>query len=220
VVPAQEGYDLWAEIYDSEDNPLIALEQEQIRAVLGPVAGLRILDLGCGTGRHSLPLAHAGAEVTGVDFSARMLDQARRKPGADRVRFLRHDIHSHLPFGDSEFDRVLCALALEHVRDLRAVFGEMRRVTRPAGRVIVSEMHPAMWLRGVSAHFHDPNTGRDIRPASAGNQISDYVMAAIDVGLTIEHIAEFSIDEDLVKRSPRAAKHLGWPLLLLMTLRP
>jgi malonyl-CoA O-methyltransferase len=219
VLPAQEGYDLWAGIYDSEDNPLIVIEQQQIETVLGPVAGLRILDVGCGTGRHSLRLAQAGAEVTGVDFSAGMLDQARRKPGADHVRFVHHDILS-LPFDDGEFDRVLCALALEHVRDLRAAFGEMRRVVRPAGRIIVSEMHPAMWLRGVSAHFHDPETGRDIRPASAGNQISDYVMAAVGAGLAIERIAEFSVDEALVGQSPRAAKHLGWPLLLLMTFRP
>ena len=220
VVPAREGYDRWSLIYDSEDNPLIALEQQHIQAALGPVAGLRILDLGCGTGRHTLPLARAGADVTGVDFSAGMLEQARRKPGADRVRFVHHDITARLPFGDGEFDLVLCALALEHVRDLASAFGEMRRVARPAGRIIVSEMHPAMWLRGVSAHFLDPETGRDIRPASAGNQISDYVMAAVEAGLAIERLAEFSIDEALVERSPRAAKHLGWPLLLLMTLRP
>jgi malonyl-CoA O-methyltransferase len=230
VIPAREGYDRWSQIYDSEDNPLIALEQQHIQAALGPVAGLRILDLGCGTGRHTLLLARAGADVTGVDFSAGMLDQARRKPGAERVRFVHHDITARLPFGDGEFDLVLCALALEHVRELGAVFGEMRRLIReperrrpagrPAGRIVISEMHPAMWLRGVSAHFHDPETGRDIRPASAGNQISDYVMAAVESGLAIERLAEFSIDEALVARSPRAAKHLGWPLLLLMTLRP
>jgi malonyl-CoA O-methyltransferase len=84
--------------YDHEANPLIALEEPVVREALGEVRGLAILDLGCGTGRHSLWLARAGAAVTAVDFSAGMLDEARGKPGAETVRFLAHDLHEPLPF--------------------------------------------------------------------------------------------------------------------------
>jgi hypothetical protein len=76
-----------------------------------------------------------------------------------------------------------------------------------------------MTLRGVTAHFHDPETGRDVRPESAGNQISDFVMAALRAGLEIEDLLERAVDEQLAAASPRAVKHLGWPLLFLMTLR-
>ena len=53
-----------------------------MRDALGDVRGRRVLDLGCGTGRHAIPLAAAGAVVTAVDFSEQMLAAARRKPGA------------------------------------------------------------------------------------------------------------------------------------------
>ena len=88
VVPTRTGYDLWAEVYDTEDNPLIQLENEHIGPIIGNVSGLRLIDLGCGTGRHALRLAEAGARVTAVDFSEAMLSRARAKPGAQRIRFL------------------------------------------------------------------------------------------------------------------------------------
>ena len=57
----RSGYDRWAVIYDREANPLIALEEPVVREALGDVAGLSVLDLGCGTGRHSVWLAGRGA---------------------------------------------------------------------------------------------------------------------------------------------------------------
>jgi hypothetical protein len=52
------------------------------------------------------------------------------------------------------------------------------------------------------------------------NQISDYVMGAARAGLRIEHMSEHAADEALVRATPRAEKHLGWPLLLVMKMRP
>jgi ubiquinone/menaquinone biosynthesis C-methylase UbiE len=84
------GYDRWAEVYDHDANPLQALEEPIVRRMIGDPRGLKVLDLGCGTGRHALWLAARGATVTGADFSEGMLEEARRKPGAEQVRFLRH----------------------------------------------------------------------------------------------------------------------------------
>src|SRR5881392_1110765 len=89
-LPTREGYDLWAEIYDAEDNPLIALEEPLVAALLGQVCELAIADVGCGTGRHALRLAEAGANATALDFSARMLERAKGKPGARNVHFIPH----------------------------------------------------------------------------------------------------------------------------------
>src|SRR5215831_79222 len=92
VVPTQLGYDQWSQVYDTDENPLILLEEKHLPALVGEVSGLRIIDIGCGTGRQSLKLAANGARVTAVDFSREMLNQASRKPGADKVTFLEHDI--------------------------------------------------------------------------------------------------------------------------------
>src|SRR5580765_7488045 len=97
-VPTREGYDRWAEVYDGEDNPLVLLEEQHLTALAGDVAGLDVADIGCGTGRHALRLAAAGARVTAVDFSEPMLERARAKPGAAGVSFVRHDLAERLPF--------------------------------------------------------------------------------------------------------------------------
>src|SRR2546426_5372064 len=85
----RKGYDRWALVYDSDANPLPALEQPNVEKAVGDVSGLSVLDLGCSTGRHAIWLAAAGANVTAVDFSEGMLTKAREKPGAGRIRFLR-----------------------------------------------------------------------------------------------------------------------------------
>jgi len=219
VLPTREGYDRWSEIYDAEDNPLIALETDQVADLLGNVSGLRILDVGCGTGRQTLKMAASGAEVTGMDFSEGMLAQALAKAHAKNVLFIRHDMTTRFPFEAAEFDVVTCCLVLDHIETPELLFREMRRVCREDGFILLSVMHPAMLLKGVEAQFPEPGTGRKIRPASASNQISDYVMAAMRAGLRFDRMSEHVVDEALAARSPRAQKYLGWPLLLLMRLR-
>lgn len=218
-VSTREGYDLWAAVYDGEGNPLVELEQPRMDAAVGDVRGKEVLDLGCGTGRHALRLAAAGAVVSAVDFSEGMLGEARRKAGARGlpIKFVQHDLARRLPFQDGAFELTVCGLVLDHVRDVGALFAEMGRVTR--GRIIVSIMHPAMMLRGVQARFTDPASGLKTYPASVPNSISDYVMGALGAGLTIWSMTEHVCDEGLGARVPRAQQYAGWPMLLMMELR-
>lgn len=220
VLPTKEGYDRWSEIYEEDGNPLILLEEPHVERMLGNVTGLSILDVGCGTGRHSIRLAQRGGKVTGLDFSAGMLGRARAKAGADSVRFVEHDIAQSFPFEGGTFDRVLCCLVLDHVVDLQTFFAELRRVCRPEGFVVTSVMHPAMLLKGVQARFTDPSTGSEVRPESSPHQVSDYIMGAVRAGLQLIDVSEHLVDDALVARSERARKHLGWPLLLMMRLSP
>jgi ubiquinone/menaquinone biosynthesis C-methylase UbiE len=219
VVSTRDGYDRWAKIYDDEENPLILLEEAQIEDLIGDVSGLTVADIGCGTGRNALRLAATGAAVTAIDYSEAMLRRARAKPGENLIRFLQHDLDKCLPLDDEAFNLVLCYLVIDHIADLESFFRELKRICKKDGFIVASVMHPAMMLRGVQARFTDPATGRETRPLSYPHQISDYVMAATRVGLVFDHLSEHAVDDDLAERSPRARKHLGWPLLLLMRLR-
>jgi malonyl-CoA O-methyltransferase len=212
------GYDRWAEVYDHDRNPLPALEEPVVRARLGDVRGRRVLDLGCGTGRHALPLAAAGAVVTAVDFSPGMLARARAKPGAGRVRFVAADLRRPLPFPDAAFDLVVSGLVLEHLPDLPAVFAEARRVLRPGGRAVVSTIHPAMSLRGSHARFTDPDSGEIRAPGSVDHAMGDLVLAAVRAGFGLEAIDERAPDAAFAAAYPRAAKYVGWPMLVVLTL--
>ena len=94
------------------------------------------------------------------------------------------------------------------------------RVCRNDGFIVISVMHPAMMLKGVQARFTDPRTGEKVWPRSVPNQISDYVMGAIDAGLRLTALSEHNVGEDLVARAPRAERYLGWPMLFMMVLTP
>jgi ubiquinone/menaquinone biosynthesis C-methylase UbiE len=221
VLPTRHGYDRWAATYDTMGNWLLELEEPEVDRALGNVNDLDVLDVGAGTGRHALRIAESGARVTAIDFSAEMLAKARQKPGAEHVRWLEHDVarHEALPFGADSFDRVLSALVLEHipVDELASFFGELGRVARGEGVIVVTAMHPAMFLKGVSANFRD-ETG-EVRPRSYVATLSDYVMGAIQAGLVIVSLAERSVDEGLAARNERSRKWVGWPALFVMTLK-
>lgn len=220
TLPTQEGYDRWAAVYDTDGNPLVALEEPRMDALLGEVRGLSILDLGCGTGRHSIRLARAGAQVDAIDFSAEMLNRAREKAHGLPVRFHVHDLTTRLPFESGRFDRVVCGLVLDHIHELNGFFAEVKRLCNPAGFAAISIMHPAMMLLGVQARFTDPHTGQKVYPKSAPNQVSDYINSALAAGLRIERFTEHLADEQLVRTHPRADKYLGWPMLMMLKLVP
>lgn len=214
----QSGYDRWAPAYDRDGNPLQALEETAFRAAIGDPGGLAVLDLGCGTGRHALWLVSAGASVTAVDFSDGMLAEARRKPGSKEIRFVVHDLHGPLPFPAEAFDLVVSGLVLEHLKSLDGFFQEAHRVLKPAGRGVVSAMHPAMFLRGTQARFTDPATGELVRPGSVAHQVGGMVMSAVRAGFRLDGVDEHAPDEALASQFPRAEKYIGWPMLVMLRL--
>ncbi len=125
------------------------------------VPGEAVLDLGCGLGEFTAALAEHGALVTGCDVAETALALARgRHPGIEFVLS-----GEELPFGDESFDVVWAGEVLEHVQDGLGLLGEVRRVLRPGGRLVLStpDHGPLRRLRlGLSAtaferHF-DPRS--------------------------------------------------------------
>lgn len=217
-VGTREGYDRWSEFYDARPNPLIALEERYFPPLLGAVRGMRVADIGCGTGRHAVALGREGAAVVGLDFSTGMLRQALAKRGDSRAHFAAADLDRPLPLREGAFDRVICCLVTDHIANLAALFCELGRICRKGGFIVIAAMHPAIMLRGVQAQFRDPATGIKVRPRSVANQIADYVNAAVAAGLRIEHMSEHPVDEAVVAQVADADKYLGWPMLLMMKL--
>jgi demethylmenaquinone methyltransferase/2-methoxy-6-polyprenyl-1,4-benzoquinol methylase len=137
-------FDAVARRYDLT-NDLLSLGQDRLwrRAVVdavAPEAGEQILDLAAGTGESSLPLANTGARVVACDFSLGMLAVGSvRRP---ELPFVAGDALA-LPFADGSFDAVTISFGLRNTHDPAAALAEMRRVTRPGGRVVVCEFSHA-----------------------------------------------------------------------------
>ena len=106
------------------------------RAVVQP--GDAVLDGACGTGDLALADLKAGAtRVTGLDFSERMLERARRK--STQIEWVRGDLLA-LPFADGTFDAATVGFGVRNVADLELALRELRRVLRPGGRLAVLEI--------------------------------------------------------------------------------
>ncbi len=117
-------------------------ELEIVTGALALEAGARVLDLGCGPGIYSRPLARAArpGPVFGLDLSPAMLEQASntaRSEGLDNLHFVRADA-VHLPLARDSVDRVNCCGALHLFEDSAAALREVARVLVPGGRVVVA----------------------------------------------------------------------------------
>jgi demethylmenaquinone methyltransferase/2-methoxy-6-polyprenyl-1,4-benzoquinol methylase len=133
-------FDRIAPVYDVMNRAMtVGLDRSWRRltatAVVRP--GDRVLDACCGTGDLALADERAGGRVTGLDFSARMLERARAK--STSVEWIEGDLLA-LPFDDGSFDSATVGFGVRNVDDLHAAIRELRRVLRPGGRLGVLEI--------------------------------------------------------------------------------
>ena len=139
-------FDAVARRYDLT-NDVLSLGQDRRwrRDVIDAVAPLRgelVLDLAAGTGTSSEPFVDRGASVVPCDFSLGMLRVG--KQARPSLPFTAGDA-TRLPFADATFDAVTISFGLRNIVDPRAGLREMRRVTRPGGRLVVCEFSHPTW---------------------------------------------------------------------------
>ncbi|MBB5858188.1 methyltransferase domain-containing protein [Amycolatopsis umgeniensis] len=144
---AENDYDAFAEAYAAENETSLINAYYTRPAILdlaGDVSGRRILDAGCGAGPLFQALRDRGADMTGFDLSAKMVELARKRLGDDAALRVA-DIGKPLPFPDDEFDDVVAALVLHYLEDWAAPLAELRRVLKPGGRLILAVNHPIIF---------------------------------------------------------------------------
>jgi SAM-dependent methyltransferase len=126
--------------------------------------GHRLLDAGCGEGRHCFGAMTRGATVVGLDLdfdSIRTPSKILRKRGHEQNRMgamLQGDAF-HLPFSDESFDRIICSEVMEHVHDYRGAVRELARVAKPGARIAVTiptATSEHLYLRLGDEYFESP----------------------------------------------------------------
>ncbi|KAJ0426648.1 hypothetical protein BJY00DRAFT_307479 [Aspergillus carlsbadensis] len=201
-----DAYNKWAEVYDTDGNFLQALDTIEMRNLLpyfltrvqsdfAAENTLKLVDLGCGTGRNTLQLARLApteAQIAGLDASPGMLAVAKatvEAEGTGQVTLGEYDLLSpDAPIPASLQDSVLAAgiistLVLEHI-PVDLFFSGAARLIRPGGYFLVTNMHAEMGAIS-QAGFVDEKTGTKIRPTSYAHTVGDVVAAAERAGFEI-----------------------------------
>lgn len=138
-------FDTWTEKYDqwfaTPTGQLVrAYESALLLELLAPCPGEHILDVGCGTGIFTRDVLVAGVRVTGIDLSIPMLQRAVVRLGQTGFSGVAADMRA-LPFADHTFDRVFSMTAIEFLVDARPGIGELHRVVRPGGCVVLTTLN-------------------------------------------------------------------------------
>lgn len=128
----------WEAVSRGYEQHFAGLTSQSVAAVLDAAevkSGKQVLDVCCGPGVIAAAATARGAQTTGIDFSAAVIEIANSN--VPDVEFYEGDAQS-LPFADNSFDAVVCGFGIIHVPDPQKALSEMHRVLKPAGRVAVS----------------------------------------------------------------------------------
>ena len=193
-----EAYALWASSYPAHaHNPVMQAEE---RAMLGlmpsALQGQAVLDVGCGSGRYMLhALRRGAARVIGVDLSAPMLERAsaelaRFQPDAE-VDLIQGSLTA-LPVPDGRANLTICGLVVGHLDSLQQSLAELRRVTRPGGMLLCSDVHPIGHALGWVRDFKSGGQRYAVRHTQ--HLYRDWHAACATLGLRIEQVLEPMLD--------------------------
>jgi len=219
LTPA-DAYRLWAPSYNGE-TVVSALEDRVARSVMPDLVGLRLLDVGCGTGRRLPPSESGPALSVGMDLVPEMLSAGKRARGH---RMIAAGDVRRLPFVTAAFDVVWCRLVLGHVDDVRTAYRELARVSGPGAHLIVSDFHPAAVAAGHTRTFQD--AGGTVREVEHHvHESAAHVDAAGACGWTVAATIEAAAAEPERPFYERAGRlrqldlEAELPLVLLMCFR-
>ena len=224
------AYDLWSQVYDTDGNFLQALDTIEMKNLLPEfVAGLplsdsrlKIVDLGCGTGRNTLQLlSFNDLDLVGLDASPSMLEVARNRLTQEdiyssvtpnsRVDFLLYDMITQTSPPDVALkaDAIISTLVIEHI-PTEIFFDTASKILKPGGRILLTNMHDEMGSIS-QAGFIDPKTGQKIRPTSYAHTIGEILSTAGSHGFVLDNEAvERKVDQTLSKSlGVRAQKWIG-----------
>ena len=208
-------------------------------AMVGDVAGLDVLDVGCGEGGYGRELSRRGAKVVGIDGSSRLIEVAHERAASAKVDVDLYCANANRLDGvaDAHFDRVLASMCLMDVEDYFGAISEIARVLRSGGELLMSITHPCFqarvskWIKDERGqpmffavdHYFD-RVAWEARMAAEftlpvlrrHRPLEDYMAAPLAAGLNLREFREpVPSDEDL-KKSQRFWKLKRIPYFLFM----
>ena len=220
ALEAREAYRLWAPTY-SDETAISFLEDRLVQSMTPPLAGKRLLDVGCGTGRR---IRHSGAAIAvGLEPCREMLAAGIATDGPlSGVELVVGDVRD-IPLQACEFAVIWCRLVLGHLPKIDVAYAELARVADLGATIIVTDFHPAAVDAGHRRSFR---LGDDVIEIEHHvHRLDDHIEAASAAGLVAEQVRDAAIGNDVrpfyenAGRSESYAEHLGLPIVLAIAFR-
>jgi SAM-dependent methyltransferase len=216
IVSVREGYGEWVRTYEQTVQDEMDLHLLNRLQTVDWSAPRLVLDLACGTGRIGAWLkGQSAAVIDGVDLTPEMLEVARRK-SVYRTLHLADVSCTGLPA--ETYDLCIQSLADEHLVDLRPLYQEVTRVTKPGGSFVIVGFHPQFLMAGMPTHF-DRAPGQPVTIRSYVHLLSDHVKAAHALGWSLLEMDEGLIDETWLRKKPKWEVYFGLPISFVMVWR-
>ncbi|NIL17178.1 bifunctional 2-polyprenyl-6-hydroxyphenol methylase/3-demethylubiquinol 3-O-methyltransferase UbiG [Pseudomonas sp. AN3A02] len=211
-----------------------APEWPALQAMLPPMCGSKVVDLGCGYGWFSRWAQEQGAEqVLGLDVSQKMLARAKEMTASSAITYGIADLEK-LDLPDAAFDLAYSSLAFHYIVDLKGLFARIHQALVPGGRLVFSIEHPIFmaprqpgWLIDEQGRKSWPVDSYQIEGPRVTNWLADGVIKQhrtvgtlltllIQAGFTLTHVDEWGPSEADLKARPALAEELERPMMLLV----
>lgn len=211
-----------------------APEWPALQAMLPPVPGLKVVDLGCGYGWFSRWAQEQGAEqVLGLDVSQKMLARAKEMTSSSAITYGIADLEK-LDLPNAAFDLAYSSLAFHYIVDLKGLFARIHQALVPGGWLVFSIEHPIFmaprqpgWLIDEQGRKSWPVDSYQIEGPRVTNWLADGVIKQhrtvgtlltllIQAGFTLSHVDEWGPSEADLKARPALAEELERPMMLLV----
>lgn len=191
----REAYNIWSDIYDTNENKTRDLEAFSLRDTLSGKKFENCLEIGCGTGKNTEWLITISNKVLAVDFSFEMLSKAKEKIASNNVEFVQADITNEWLFTKNlKFDLVTFSLVLEHIEDLEIIFNKLSKVVKNNGVVYIGELHPFKQYTGSKARFETIDGIKEL--TCFKHNFSDFYKAAQNHNFELLNIEEYFDEND------------------------
>jgi 2-polyprenyl-3-methyl-5-hydroxy-6-metoxy-1,4-benzoquinol methylase len=234
-----ENAQFWVQIIrGNRDRYRLGLTNPAVQDAVGQVDGVRVLDAGCGEGYLSRFFANRGAEVTGIDSSADLIEAAKGHKLAPELP-VSFDVGSvdALPYDAETFDLVLCNHVMNDLQDPVQAIDEFSRVLRPDGRIVIMMLHPCFYnkhaergdqknnliasayfqQRRVSQHFEVDGITSPAANTAWLRPLEYYTKSLAQAGFVITGLSEPHPSEQMIADDDWWRTSFSRPLFLLIT---
>ncbi len=230
-----DAYDDFATHYSEmvKKREQAGIEKEPIMPhflkLLGDIAGLSVLDAGCGQGYLSRILASRGAHVTGIDISEKLIQMAREQDPSHTISYQVANLCQSLPQYSQRFDLVVSHFVLDDVSDYKGFLSTLASVMKPSSRLVLSMNNPySLVVRGHVRDYFD--TGKPVSyrgMAQAGvkvhfyhHTLEEYLDACLAAGLQLQRLLDIPTPVDRYKFHRDALMKPGYhfPFFIVLSL--